>query len=339
MKSFLLSVTGALVAHAQQTTDPDPDQQAVFDALANAIADVPDVGTFAGAVQDNLSVLAPLVGDTDGFAVFAPNDAAFTALEAAIGKLPDDLTPVLSYHIVTDPVDFSSFPAVIETTLEADGLDTNQVLIVGENNTLSWGVGSASVVGDPVEFDSNQVFVIDGVLLPPDTPAAVLTNDDAAESSQPLADALDAADLVNTVNDASNITVFAPVAAAWDGVDLDSFSQEDLQNLLQYHVIPQVVYSPDIGDGGEFETLNGKTLNVSVDGDTVNVNSAAVVATDYLTNNGVIHYIDAILDVADGQDPDGDERTSTDNGTNAAGSLKAVGGVVGVVMAGLALML
>jgi len=328
MKSFLLSATVALVAHAQ---DPQP----VFDAIAAAIGDTTGVDSFVGAVTDNINVLQPLVDDTDGYAVLAPNDAAFGALT----DVPADLAPVLSYHISSSTIDFSNVPAVVETTLEVDGLDTNQVFIVGENNTISWGVGSATVVGDPIEFDGNQLYVVDAVLIPPADPASVLTDPQSDQSGEELVAALVAADLADTVTNASNITVFAPVDAAWADVDTGNIEQSDLQNILQYHVIPQVVYSPDIGDGGEFETLNGKTLNVSVDGDTVTVNSATVVATDYLTNNGVIHYIDALLDVADGQDPDGDERTTTDNGTNAAGSLKAVGGIVGVVMAGLALML
>jgi len=48
-------------------------------------------------------------------------------------------------------------------------------------------------------------------------------------------------------------------------------------------------------DGEEVETVNGADVLISVDGDTVMVNSATVIATDVEASNGVIHVIDEVL--------------------------------------------
>jgi uncharacterized surface protein with fasciclin (FAS1) repeats len=48
-------------------------------------------------------------------------------------------------------------------------------------------------------------------------------------------------------------------------------------------------------DGAMVETLNGADVTVTIDGDTVMVNDATVLATDIAASNGVIHVIDSVL--------------------------------------------
>ena len=46
-------------------------------------------------------------------------------------------------------------------------------------------------------------------------------------------------------------------------------------------------------------TVNGEDVTISVDGDTVMINNATVVATDIEASNGIIHVIDTVLLPAD----------------------------------------
>ena len=48
-------------------------------------------------------------------------------------------------------------------------------------------------------------------------------------------------------------------------------------------------------DGEEVPTVNGATVTIGVDGETVTVNDATVTATDIFATNGVIHVIDSVL--------------------------------------------
>ncbi|MYI56360.1 MAG: fasciclin domain-containing protein, partial [Acidimicrobiia bacterium] len=48
-------------------------------------------------------------------------------------------------------------------------------------------------------------------------------------------------------------------------------------------------------DGQSVATVNGAEITVSIDGGTVMVNDATVVATDIEASNGIIHVIDTVL--------------------------------------------
>lgn len=101
-------------------------------------------------------------------------------------------------------------------------------------------------------------------------------------------------------------TVFAPTNAAFtaSGINLDNLSDDDLRNVLLYHVISgSIVRSADIADG---ETVVGSAnttgpgvaalpLFVERSGGSITVNDANVTSADIEGVNGVIHVIDAVL--------------------------------------------
>lgn len=120
-----------------------------------------------------------------------------------------------------------------------------------------------------------------------------------------LVAAVQAAGLVDTLSGDDPLTVLAPTddafAAALDALGLTAeellADTELLTSVLTYHVIPGEVRSSTVVtlDGESVATVNGADVQISVDGDTVMVNGATVVAVDVDASNGVIHVIDGVL--------------------------------------------
>jgi uncharacterized surface protein with fasciclin (FAS1) repeats len=116
-----------------------------------------------------------------------------------------------------------------------------------------------------------------------------------------LVAAVTAADLAETLSGEGPFTVFAPTddafAALPEGL-VDALllpeNKDALVAVLTYHVLGAEVPSSDVAPG-DVETLQGESITISVDGDTVMVNDATVTAVDVEASNGVIHVIDAVL--------------------------------------------
>jgi uncharacterized surface protein with fasciclin (FAS1) repeats len=71
-----------------------------------------------------------------------------------------------------------------------------------------------------------------------------------------------------------------------------------LTSILTYHVVSGKVLAETVVtlDGKKLKTVNGAEVAVSVGADgVIEVNSAKVIATDIVTDNGVIHAIDSVL--------------------------------------------
>lgn len=117
-----------------------------------------------------------------------------------------------------------------------------------------------------------------------------------------LAAALEAAGLVSTLKGAGPFTVFAPTDEAFAKLPagtvenlLKPENKQQLTDLLTYHVVPGKVTAADVAGLDEAKSVNGKMIDVEVDGRSVKVNDAVITATDVAASNGVIHIIDKVI--------------------------------------------
>ncbi|MDZ4737457.1 MAG: fasciclin domain-containing protein [Rhodospirillaceae bacterium] len=124
----------------------------------------------------------------------------------------------------------------------------------------------------------------------------------AAGQFKTLAAALGAAGLIDTVKGAGPFTVFAPTDAAFAKLPagtvenlLKPENKAQLTAILTYHVVPGKVMAADVVKLKEAKTVNGKMLQVKVNGSNVMINDAKVTATDIAASNGVIHVIDSVV--------------------------------------------
>ncbi len=128
--------------------------------------------------------------------------------------------------------------------------------------------------------------------------------DTAVEAGQfkTLAAALDAAGLVTTLKGTGPFTVFAPTDEAFaklpagtvEGL-LKPENKQKLTEILTYHVVPGKVMAADVAGLDEAKTVNGKAIDITVDGQSAKVNDASVIKTDIAASNGVIHVIDTVI--------------------------------------------
>ena len=121
-----------------------------------------------------------------------------------------------------------------------------------------------------------------------------------------LAAALGAADLVDTLKGDGPFTVFAPTDEAFAKLPagtvetlLKPENQAKLAGILTYHVVPGSVMAKQVVGLTGATTVNGQRVDIAVDGSSVTVDGANVIATDIQCDNGVIHIIDSVILPAD----------------------------------------
>ncbi|MEV6525645.1 fasciclin domain-containing protein [Longispora sp. NPDC051575] len=116
-----------------------------------------------------------------------------------------------------------------------------------------------------------------------------------------LVAAVKAAGLVDTLNGAKGVTVFAPTNDAFAKIpkaDLDAVlaDKEKLTKILTYHVVGQSVTPSQLGTAGPFKTLQGGEVKASGSGADYTVNGTAkVVCGNVQTSNATVYIIDTVL--------------------------------------------
>jgi uncharacterized surface protein with fasciclin (FAS1) repeats len=112
------------------------------------------------------------------------------------------------------------------------------------------------------------------------------------------------AGLADTLASAGNTyTVFAPRNQAFAAVksggdarsDTVTISDDELYDLLTYHIVPGYFSSENLTDGQTLTTLFGEQLTVRVENDQTFVDDVLITTADIPVKNGVIHIVDDLL--------------------------------------------
>jgi uncharacterized surface protein with fasciclin (FAS1) repeats len=163
--------------------------------------------------------------------------------------------------------------------------------------------------------DSAEICDSDGLVAaveggPTEGTLAGMTDDPVATaaSSNPvlttLVTAVGEAGLVDTLNSAQALTVFAPTDcafAALDSATLDAALADPsglLTQVLGFHVVVgQQLSADDLATMSEVQTFTGAALPISADGETLTVGGgqAQVVVPDIHTANATVHLIDSVM--------------------------------------------
>lgn len=116
-----------------------------------------------------------------------------------------------------------------------------------------------------------------------------------------LVTALTAADLVTTLEGPGPFTVFAPTDAAFKKLSPEKLknlmrpeNKSKLASILTFHVVPGKISATEM-KSGKIKTVNGKQLDVRVNGTDVTVNGAKVLKADIPASNGTVYVVDTVL--------------------------------------------
>jgi len=292
--------------------------------VASATGEMPEFTILLTAVQAaDPGILEALSNPDVELTVFAPTDAAFSALieelgEEAFAEIVADqdlLTSILQYHVVAGTV----FSADVLELLEAnDGMFSVPTLL-GQFIDISEDMGeifidNARLVLEMVDIEASNgvIHVIDAVLLPETATIAEIVIEATEEMGEfnTLLAAVLAADpaVLEALSDPdASLTVFAPTDAAFAALGEDTINavvsdQELVTSILLYHVIAGRINSVQLGEllmdamgELEVETLQGSTVVFTATDEGVFINDAQIIMTDIDAGNGVIHVIDAVI--------------------------------------------
>jgi len=265
-------------------------------SIVDIVVDSPDHETLEAAVI--AAGLAETLNVGGPFTLFAPTDEAFAALPAGtVEALLEDptgaLTDILLYHAIA---------ADVRSTDLSDGMTATTVngkdvtITINDNGVF---INNAQVTVADILADNGVVHVIDAVLIPPATTIVdIVVNSPDHET---LEAAVIAAGLAETLSGEGPFTLFAPTDEAFAALPAGTVETllEDptgaLTDILLYHAISGNILSTDLVDGTMAATINGANVSISVSPDGVFINDALVTVADIITDNGVVHVINAVL--------------------------------------------
>jgi uncharacterized surface protein with fasciclin (FAS1) repeats len=115
-----------------------------------------------------------------------------------------------------------------------------------------------------------------------------------------LVTAVKQAGLVNTLNSAAGITVFAPDNAAFAKIPASTLKsvladKAELTKILTYHVVAGRVTPAELASGKTLKTLEGSTVTPAMMGSSYTVNGASVVCGNVQTANATVYIIGSVL--------------------------------------------
>ena len=248
--------------------------------------------------------LAGVLANEDAmFTVFAPTNAAFTALLTELGHASLDdipvpaLTNILLYHVLSGTnmaADIST--GYFSTLAEGPSDGTNLSFYVDMTTTTI--NNRSKITATDVVADNGVIHVIDKVILPLSVVDIAVNN----PTFSILVAALAKANLVETLKGDGPFTVFAPTNAAFNALftelgvtGIADLTAEALTPILLSHVVAGNVTSGQLSNG-EVQTLNtSKKVMIDIS-DGVKVNGTSnVVLANVQGSNGVVHVIDKVI--------------------------------------------
>jgi transforming growth factor-beta-induced protein len=194
----------------------------------------------------------------------------------------------------------------------SDGGDDNTATRTDQEQS---GDEMSSDPADVAPADSAEICDADGLVAaveggPTQGTLAGMTDDPVATaaSSNPvlttLVSAVGEAGLVDTLNSAEALTVFAPTDCAFAALDpatLNAAMADPsglLTQVLGFHVVVgEQLSADDLATMSEVQTFTGAALPISADGETITVGGgqAQVVVPDIQTANATVHLIDTVM--------------------------------------------
>ncbi|MBO0323616.1 fasciclin domain-containing protein [Muricauda sp. CAU 1633] len=240
------------------------------------------------------------------FTVLAPTDEAFDAFldGAALGDIPTDvLTQVLLNHVIAGEVystDLVSLGSGYTSTLATGVQDENISIFFDTSDGVTFN-GVSSVVTADVKALNGVVHVVDAVIDLPNIVDHAVANPNLSSLVAALTNGGNTTFTDLLSNEEEEFTVFAPLNDAFSA--FTNPNSNDLNAILSNHVVVGAsafssgLMNSYVSTAAEFDTDENLSLYINTD-DGVTLNGVStVVAADIVATNGVIHAVDAVIDL------------------------------------------
>jgi len=279
--------------------DPDPDPDST-QTIGEIVGEDDNFSTLLTALEE-AGLASALTDEGETFTVFAPNNDAFGAINTSVLlEQPEALEAVLGYHVIPDQALEASELEDGENTVETRSGDELTIEVTGDGVFIE----GSEVIQTDVETTNGIIHVLDRPLFGNQNLANATW---FVSETEELYNAVVGAELDDAFVGAEGWTVFGPNNDTFENADLSGFSDEEIQQILEYHVYNESVVDSggllgllDDNDGTvTIETLQGEDLTITQDGDQIVFNGGqATLDTenlDYTASNGILHVIDGLL--------------------------------------------
>lgn len=219
---------------------------------------------------------------------------------------------LLQYHFLQDDVPLRDVevgipyfaPTLLTNTTYTNTTGGQNVIlnkrIDGNTMIVSGGDTISSVLEGDIPYSGGFIHIVDTVLVPPYTLIDICRV--WFPEFEAFLGALYKVGLAQELNEMTDLTVFAPSDSAFQLTSgaLSMITDDELRNVLAYHVVPDhVLFSTSLVDGsnwlslsnGSFgnETGDSGLLSVTVAANDIYIDSSQILDSDILLANGILH--------------------------------------------------
>ncbi|KAL7847502.1 hypothetical protein AOLI_G00222200 [Acnodon oligacanthus] len=255
-------------------------------------------------VTKQYSDISRIKEEIDGsgtYTMFVPSDDAWnqldgTARKALEGNVNNELYNALRYHMVNKRL----LTKDLKNDMSLASMYNNLGLYINHYSNGIVTVNCARIINANQVATNGVVHVIDRVISAVGNTIKEVINNHEELGSLSAAFNVESS-LLEKLGEPGHYTLFAPTDEAFDKVDREVIERvlgdkNVVQALLKYHLLSSVQCSEAIMAGSVYETLEGSTIEIGCDGDSLTVNGIKMVLKkDIVTRNGVIHLIDQVL--------------------------------------------
>ncbi|CAH2225033.1 periostin-like isoform X4 [Pelobates cultripes] len=258
------------------------------------------VGALATQDYSDRSDLRKEIEGVGSFTFFAPSNDAWDLLDAEIrssllSNVNIELLNALHYHMINKRL----LTKDLKNGFTFESMLNNEKLLINHYPNGIVTVNCARIIHGNQIATNGVVHVIDRVV----TAVGNTIQDfvDAEDDLSSLRAASIASNIFDKLGEPGHYTLFAPTNEAFEKLPRGVLERimsdkKAAEALVKYHILDTVQCSEAIMGGSVLDNLEGSSLQVGCDGDSLTVNGKKIVnRKDIVTTNGVIHLIDDVL--------------------------------------------
>ncbi|TFK07540.1 death effector domain-containing protein [Platysternon megacephalum] len=258
------------------------------------------VGATSTQRYSDMSKLREEIEGRGSFTFFSPSNEAWELLDREIhSNLIDNVNIELYNALHNHMVNKRMLTKDLKNGLTLVSMYNDQQLLINHYPNGVVTVNCARIIHGNQIATNGVVHVIDRVLTPVgNTIQEFLEAEDDVSS---LRAAAITSGVLDTLGKPGHYTLFAPTNEAFEKLPrgvLERIMGDKVASeaLMKFHILNTLQCSEAIMGGAVYETLEGSTIEVGCDGESLTVNGVKMInRKDIVTSNGVIHLIDHVL--------------------------------------------